>query len=70
MHGLNSVIGLDEIDDDRSRVFSDKVVSGVADKPTMEVVGRCCDQDDGAKPWIGSVHNMANRKVVIMVIGL
>ncbi len=65
MHGLNSVNGSDDIDD-----VSDTVVDGVVDKPTIGVVGRCCDKDDGTKPWIGSVHNMANRKVVIMVLGL
>jgi len=65
LHGLNSVNGADDIDD-----VSDTVVDGVVDKPTIGVVGRCCDKDDGTKPWIGSAHNMANRKVVIMVLGL
>ncbi len=64
MHGLNRVIGLE--DNVSSRVFSDSSVSGVAEKiATAAVFGRCCDGDDGTKPWIGSAHDTtAKRKVV------
>ena len=75
MHGLNSVNGSEE--DVSLREFSDEsAVSGMAEKTTVDVdVGRCCDGDDGTKPWMGSAHeNMANRKVVtafaMMLLGL